>query len=218
VGIPFVDGILGHNLLLSQAFSVGIPLWMGFRLSRSLFSQTLLLFIIEFWLSGSPSHEDFFSFSMESRLSRSPFHESFFYDGVLDIKVPFTRTFLFSRWNSGYQGAFHTNFSFFSRWNSGYQGAFHTNFSFFFTMEFWLSWSLSYELFFFHDGILAIEEPFTRTFLFSRWNSGYQGAFYTNFSFFTMEFSKCTIWGRLFSYIYHKEYLHMIRLVKNLAS
>jgi hypothetical protein len=29
-GNPFVDGILGHNLLLSQAFSVGIPLWMGF--------------------------------------------------------------------------------------------------------------------------------------------------------------------------------------------
>jgi hypothetical protein len=141
-----------------------------FRLSRSLFSQTLLLFIIEFWLSGSPSHEDFFSFSMESRLSRSPFHESFFtmefwlsrslshelfffHDGILAIKEPFTRTFLF-----------------FSRWNSGYHGAFHTNFSFF-TMEFWLSRSLSHELFFFHDGILAIKEPFTRTFLFSRWNS-----------------------------------------------
>jgi hypothetical protein len=30
-GNPFVDGIfLGHNLLLSQAFSVGIPRWMGF--------------------------------------------------------------------------------------------------------------------------------------------------------------------------------------------
>jgi hypothetical protein len=89
-------------------------------------------------------------------------------------------------------------------------------------MEFWLSRSLSYELFFSHDGILAIKEPFTRTFfffhdgillsrslshevffLFSRWNSGYQGAFHTNFSFFTMEFSKFTIWGKtLFIYIY----------------
>jgi hypothetical protein len=29
-GNPFVDGILGHNLLLSQAFLVGIPSWMGF--------------------------------------------------------------------------------------------------------------------------------------------------------------------------------------------
>jgi hypothetical protein len=27
---PFVDGILGHNLLLSRAFLVGIPSWMGF--------------------------------------------------------------------------------------------------------------------------------------------------------------------------------------------
>jgi hypothetical protein len=29
-GNPFVDGILGHNLLLAQAFLVEIPLWMGF--------------------------------------------------------------------------------------------------------------------------------------------------------------------------------------------
>jgi hypothetical protein len=29
-GNPFVDGILGHNLLLSRAFSMGIPSWMGF--------------------------------------------------------------------------------------------------------------------------------------------------------------------------------------------
>jgi hypothetical protein len=27
---PFVDGILGHNLLLSHAFSVGNSSWMGF--------------------------------------------------------------------------------------------------------------------------------------------------------------------------------------------
>jgi hypothetical protein len=38
----------------------------------------------------------------------------------------------------------------------------------FFTMEFWLSQSLSHELFF----------------LFSRWNSGYHGAFFTNIFFF----------------------------------
>jgi hypothetical protein len=29
-GNTFVDGILGHNLLLSQAFLVGIPSWVGF--------------------------------------------------------------------------------------------------------------------------------------------------------------------------------------------
>jgi hypothetical protein len=54
---------------------------------------------------------------------------------------------------------------------------------------------------FFLDGILAITKPFSRTFSFSRWNSRD-----TQFG------------GRLFSYIYHKEYLHRIRLVKNLAS
>jgi hypothetical protein len=73
-------------------------------------------------------------------LSRSLSHELlFFHDGILAIKEPFTRTFLFSRWNSGYQGAFHTNFSFF-------------------TMEFWLSRSLSHELFFIHDGILNMHD------------------------------------------------------------
>jgi hypothetical protein len=137
------------------------------------------------------------------------------------------------------------NFSF-SRWNSGYQRAFHTNFSFF-TMEFWLSRSLSHELFVFHDGILAIKEPFTRTFLFSRWNSGYQGAFHTNFfffhdgilaikepftrtflfsrwnfgyqgsfhtifSFFTMEFTKCTIWGKTF-FIYIYIYIYITKSI-----
>jgi hypothetical protein len=124
---------------------------------------------MEFWLSGSLSHELFF-FTTEFWLSRSLSHELFFFhDGILAIREPFSRTFLFSRCNSGYQGAFLTNFSFV-------------------TMEFWLSRSLSHELFFFHDGILAIREPFSRTFLFSRWNSGYQEAFLTNFSFFTMEF------------------------------
>jgi hypothetical protein len=92
-------------------------------------------FTMEFWLSGSLSHE------------------LFFHDGILVIREPFLLTFLFSRWNSGYQEAFLTNFSFF-------------------TMEFWLSGSLCHELFFFHDGILAIRKPFSRTFLFSRWNSG----------------------------------------------
>jgi hypothetical protein len=138
---------------------------------------------------------------MEFWLSRSLFTRTFlFHDGILAIKEPFTRTFSFSRWNSGYQGAFHMNI-------------------FFLTMEFWLSRSLSHELFLFHDGILAIKKPFTRTFSFSWWNSGYQGAFHTNFFFFTMEFSECMIWGKTpFIYIYHKEYLHRIHLIKNLAS
>jgi hypothetical protein len=49
-------------------------------------------------------HNLFFIFTMEFWLSRSLSHE----------------LFLFSRWNSGYQGAFLTNFFLFSRWNSGY--------------------------------------------------------------------------------------------------
>jgi hypothetical protein len=91
-----VDGILGHNLLLSRAFV-----------------HNLFFFMVEFWVSESLSHE-LFLFSMGFWLSESLSHE----------------LFSFSRWNSGYQGAFLTNF------------------------------------FLFHDGILAIREPFSRTFFF----------------------------------------------------
>jgi hypothetical protein len=125
------------------------------------FSQTHPFFTIGFWLSGSPSNRitmefrlsrslshKLFLFTMESWLSRSLTHELLlFHDGILAIEEPFTRTFSFSRWNLGYRGAFHTNFLFF-------------------TMESWLSRSLSHELFLFHDVILAIKEPFTRTFFF----------------------------------------------------
>jgi hypothetical protein len=143
---------------------------------------------MEFWLSQSLSHELFF-----------------FHNGILAITKPFTRTFLFSQWNSGYHEAFHTNFSFF-------------------TMEFLLSRSLSHELFFFQDGILAIMKPFIRTLLFSRWNRGYHGAFsriflshdgisaitgpFHEFSFHTMESTKYTIWGKtLFIYITKSIYI-----------
>jgi hypothetical protein len=142
---------------------------MKFWLSRSLFTNFLFFifpwwnssyqeafltnfffFTMEFWLLGSLSHEHLL-FTMEFWLSRSLSHELFFHDGILAITKPFWRTFSFSRWNSGYHEAFLTNF-------------------FFFTMEFWLSWSLSHELFLFHDGIQAITKPFLRTFSFSRWN------------------------------------------------
>jgi hypothetical protein len=108
----------------------------------------------------------------------------------------------FSRWNSGYHEAFLTNFFFFHDGILTITEPFSRTFSFF-TMEIWLSQSLSHELFlfsrwnfgyhgafltnffFFHDGILAITEPFSRT-----------------FSFFTMEFSRYAIWGKtLFIYI-----------------
>jgi hypothetical protein len=73
--------------------------------------------------------------------------------------------FLFSRWNSGYQEAFLTNFFFFHDGILAITKPFSR--TFFFTMEFWLSRSLSHELF-----------------LFSRWNSGYHEAFLMNFFFF----------------------------------
>jgi hypothetical protein len=161
-----VDGILGHNLLLSPAFFHNPFFFSQWNSGyQEAFFTNFSFFTMEFWLSGSLFHKLFF-----------------FHDGILAIRNPFSRTFSF------------------------------------FTMEFWLSGSLFHELFFFHDGILAIRKPFSRTFLLSRWNSGYQEAFFTNFSFFTMELWKYAIWGRLFIYIYHKEYLHGIRLVKNLAA
>jgi hypothetical protein len=150
-------------------------LWMGFRLSRSLFSQTLLLFTMEFWLSGSPSHKLFF-FHDGILAIKEPFTRTFFsHDGILAIKEPFTRTFF------SHDGILAIKEPF--------------------TRTFFHDGILAIKepftrTFLFHDGILAIKEPFTRTFLFSRWNSGYQGTFHANFSFFTMEFTKCTIWGK----------------------
>jgi hypothetical protein len=92
-------------------------------------------------------------------------------------------------------------------------------------MEFWLSWSLSHELsflrwnsgyhealftnFLFHDGILSIKKPFSRTFFFtmefwisrslshelsfSQWNFGYHEAFLTNFLFHDGIFEICDL-------------------------
>jgi hypothetical protein len=151
VGIPLTVGFR-PQLVVVSGLSVGIRLMVGFRLPRSL------------------------------RLSRSLFtNSSSFHDRILAITKPFTRTFsfftmeiwlsgslshelffLFSRWNSGYQEAFHTNFFLFSRWNSGYQEAFHTNF--------FSQWNSGYQ-----------EAFHTNFFLFSRWNFGYQEAFHTNF-------------------------------------
>jgi hypothetical protein len=89
-----------------------------------------------------------------------------------------------------------------------------------------------------HDGISAITEPFTN-FSFTRWNFGYHGAFLELF-FHTMEFRLSRSLSRTFLShdgisaitelshggtsqiiefgedpfrIYHKEYLHRIRLV-----
>jgi hypothetical protein len=54
--------------------------------------------------------------------------------------------------------------------------------------------------FLFHDGILAIKEPFIWTF-FWLWNSGYQGSFSRTFSFTRWNSQNARFGGRLFSYI-----------------
>jgi hypothetical protein len=106
-GNPFVDGILGHNLLLSRTSFFTMEFWLSRSLSHELFS----FFTMEFWLSRSLSHGLFSFFTMEFWLSWS-----------------LSRELFFSRWNSGYHGAFLENFFLFSRWDSGYHGAFPTNF------------------------------------------------------------------------------------------
>jgi hypothetical protein len=135
---------LGHNLL-SRAFRWE-SLWRwDFRFSRSL------------WLS-------------RSLLTNS----SSFHNRILAIMKPSTwnfsfftmNSFLFWRWNSGYPGAFLANFLFFHDGIMAIREPFSWTFSFFhdgilairepfsptfsfLTMEFWLSGSLSHELFLF---------------------------------------------------------------------
>jgi hypothetical protein len=137
-----VDGILGHNLLLSRAFSVGIPLWMGFW-------ATTYCCLGPF-LTTLPTFHDVI-LAIKKPCSRT----FLFHNGIPAIRKPFSRTFLFSRWKFGYQKAFFTNFSFFHDGILAISKPFSRTFLF-------------------HDGILAIRKPFSRTFLFSRWNSGYQ--------------------------------------------
>jgi hypothetical protein len=86
-------------------------------------------------------------------------------------------------------------------WDFGYQEASFTNLYIFYDGILAITKPFLTNFFFFHDGILAITKPFSRT-----------------FSFFMMEFSRHAIWGKTLFYIYQKEYLHRIRLVKSLAS
>jgi hypothetical protein len=113
-----MDGIfLGHNLSLSQAFSVGIPSWMGFSGPQPVVVSGLF-FVDGILAVTKPFSQTFSLFTMEFRLSRSLSHE----------------LFLFSRWNFGYHEAFLTNF-FFHDGISAITKSFSRTFSFF-TMEF----------------------------------------------------------------------------------
>jgi hypothetical protein len=133
---------------------------------------------------------------MEFQLSRSLSRTFLSHDGISAITKPFTN-FSFTPWNFGYHKAF--------------------NKLFFHTMEFWISQSLS-RTFLSHYGILAITKPFTN-FSFTRWNFGYHEAFRSvSRTFLIMELRKTHNLGEDSLNIYHKEYLHRIRLVKNLTS
>jgi hypothetical protein len=155
-----VDGILGHNLLLSQAF--------------------------------------FHNFIYQEAFLTNFF---FFYDGILAVTKPFSQSFSFFTMEFWLSRSLSHNLFLFSRWNSGYHEAFLTNFFFFHDGILAIMKPFSRTFFFFHDGILAITEPFSQSFF-----------------FFAMEFWIYAIWGKTLLYIYHKEYLQRIRLVKNLAS
>jgi hypothetical protein len=110
----------------------------------------------------------------------------FFHDGTSAVTEPFSRILSFFTMELRLSRSLSHEFFLFSRWNFGYQEA------------------LSHVLFFFfHNGISAITEPFSRIlsfftmefrlsgspfsrtfFLFSQWNFGYHGAFLTNSFFF----------------------------------
>jgi hypothetical protein len=137
-GNPFMDGILGHNLLLSQAFFHNLVFFSRWNSRyQKAFLTNFCFFTMEFWLSGSLSHELFF-FHDGILAIKKPFSRTFFFlhNGILAIKKPFSRTFFFL-----HDGILAIRKPF------------------------------SRTFLFFHDGILAIRKPFSRTFLFSRWNS-----------------------------------------------
>jgi hypothetical protein len=130
MGIPLTVGFRSQLVVVS-GLSVGILLMVGFRTQLVVVSDLSVgipltvgfrpqLVVVSGLSVGIPLTVGF-RLSHCHRLSQSPF-----------------------TYNSGYHGAFFTNFSF-SRWNFGYHGAFSRTF-------------LS------HDGISAITEPFHKLF------------------------------------------------------
>jgi hypothetical protein len=181
-GNPFVDGIIGHSLLLSRAFFGGNPfvgVILGHNLLLSLaffgweslrgwdFSRPQLVVV-----SGLFLHDGIQAITKP--LSRTFFF--FFHDGILAITKPFSRTFSFFTMGFWLSRSLSHELFLFSRWDSGYHEAFLTNF---------------------FGGILAITKPFSRTFSFFTvgfWLS--QSLSHELFSFFTMELWKYAIWGK----------------------
>jgi hypothetical protein len=147
---------------------------------------------------------------MELWLSRSLSHELFFFTVEFWLSWSLFTNFSFARWNSGYHEAFsqiflsHGGISSimepFTNFLSHVESQLSRSLSriFFCTIEFWLSRSL-----------------FTN-FSFTRWNLRYHGVFH-EFSLSHNGIHKMHDLGEDSFHIYHKEYLHRIHLVKNLA-
>jgi hypothetical protein len=175
---------------------VGIPLTVGFRLSQSL------------WLSQSP-----FTNSSFSRWN-SGYHEAFSrisisHNEISAITKPF-HEFLFHMMESWLSQSLFTNFSF-TWWNLGYHKAFSR--ILFHMMESQLS-RILFTIFLSHDGISAITEPFHK-FFFHMMESRLSRSLFMNFSLTWWNPQNAQFGGKT---LFLKDYLHRIRLVKNLAS
>jgi hypothetical protein len=133
MGIPLMVGF-SPQLVVVSSLSVGIPLTLGFRLSRSHRLSWNLFTIFPFSQWNIGYHE--------------AFQEFFSHNGILAITKPFTN-FFFHRMEFYLSRSLSRIFSF-TRWSSGYHGAFHE--FFFHMMEFWLSRNLSRIFFLSHDG------------------------------------------------------------------
>jgi hypothetical protein len=163
-------------------------------------------------LSGSP----FRSFTI-----MEPSHELFFQTMEFHLSQSLLMNFSFRQWIFGYHWSFSWTFLSYDGISAITEPSYEL---FFYTMEFRLSRSR-----FMKSRLLwSLSQTFTNSFLW--WNTGYHEAF----CFHTMKFrlsrslsrsflshdgiSQETHLGEDSFHVYYKDYLHRIRLVKNLAS
>jgi hypothetical protein len=179
------------------------------------FARTFSFFTIEFWVSRSRSHE-LFLFSQWNSGYHEAFHMNsfFFHDGILAITKPFMRTLSFSRWNFGYHEAFHTTFFFFHDGILAITKPFH---EFFFHMVEISAITEPFHKVFFHTVESRLSRSLFTNCFFTQWNIGYHRAFSQIFLSHG-GIHKMHDLGEDSFHIYHKEYLHRTRIVKNLAS
>jgi hypothetical protein len=178
---------------------MGIPSTVRFMLSRSLrLSQSLFGNFSSFTTGFRLLQSLFtgFSFTRWNLGYHGAFSRIFLsHDGISAITKPFHQ-FFFHTMESRLSQSIFTNFSF-TWWNFGYYEAFS-------------------RIFLSHDGISAITEPF-HEFFFHTMESWLSQSLFTNFSIRWWNPQNARFGGDSF-HIYHKEYLHRIRLIKNLAS